>query len=51
MTDVFTAIHVSSAVGARIEATAPWGLERHKSDPATVYAYAHFAYVARGELL
>jgi AraC-like DNA-binding protein len=48
MTDVFTAIHVSSAVGGRIEATAPWGLERHKGDNATVYAYAHFAYVARG---
>jgi AraC-like DNA-binding protein len=48
MTDVFTAIHVSSAVGARIEATAPWGLERQESDSAAVYAYAHFAYVARG---
>ena len=48
MTDVFTAIHVSSAVGARIEATAPWGLERHEGDSAAAYAYAHFAYVARG---
>jgi len=48
MTDLFTAIHVSSAVQARIEATAPWGLERRADDSAAAYAYAHFAYVARG---
>ena len=48
MTDLFTAIHVSSVVQARIEATAPWGLERHQGDNPTAYAYAHFAYVARG---
>ena len=48
MTDLFTAIHVSSAVGARIEATAPWGLERRDTDSAVALAFAHFAYVARG---
>lgn len=48
VTDLFTAIHVSSAVQARIEATAPWGLERHEGEGAKAYAFAHFAYVARG---
>src|SRR5579859_4155906 len=48
LTDVFETIHVSSAVQARIEATAPWGLERHEGENATAYAFAHFAYVARG---
>lgn len=48
LTEVFTAIHVSSAVQGRIEATAPWGLERHEGENATAHAYAHFAYVARG---
>src|SRR5579862_242164 len=48
LTDVFETIHVSSAVQARIEATAPWGLERREGENATAYAFAHFAYVARG---
>ncbi|HZS59713.1 MAG TPA: AraC family transcriptional regulator [Gemmatimonadaceae bacterium] len=48
LTEVFAAVHVSSAVQARIEASAPWGLERRDGESAAAYAYAHFAYVSRG---
>ena len=48
LTEVFTTVHISSAVQARIDATAPGGLERHEGENATAYTYAHFAYVARG---
>jgi AraC-like DNA-binding protein len=48
LAELFTAVHVSSVVQARIEATAPWGLERHEGESANAYAFANFAYVARG---
>jgi AraC-like DNA-binding protein len=48
LTDLFLAVHVSSVVQARIEATAPWGLAYAKPDREGAYACAHFAHVARG---
>src|SRR5262249_22180000 len=47
LTDLFTAVRVSSAVQLRPEAIAPWSLtsEPHSREP---FAYAHFAHVAQG---
>ncbi|MGH9486690.1 MAG: AraC family transcriptional regulator [Terriglobales bacterium] len=57
ITDIFQSLQIVSVVQARLEATAPWGLQRaadatesdgKQSDTCSPWQFAHFGVVSRG---